>query len=286
MEFFVQYVQKFVPTSVLRWAIRLTFRYVGWQIRRGDVVVKQIQVDRVERISKPVTAEVDVTNEQLYANDPNFFLAHLGPMLKYSSCEWPKGIVKNLAEAEVHTVAVYQRHVGLHDLPNGARVLELGCGWGSLTLHNAAKFPHLHFVSFSNSPPQIDYIRTTAKARGLTNVTVFVEDYSVFVDSSKSTVAPEGSPLFDAAVAIETVEHAQNIRELLVAVARRLKPGSKFFVQSLLHQSSSYLLDDGSWMGRNFFTAGSILSLNSYFHLSPPELYISEMIPVNGKVMK
>lgn len=280
----MKYVQMFVPTTVLRWLIRLTFRYVGWQIRRGDVVVKQIEVDRVVRNSKPVTAEVEVTNEQLYANDPKFFFAHLGPMMKYSSCEWPTATVKTLADAEIHTISVYQKHVGLESLPKGARVLELGCGWGSLSLDNAAKFPHLNFVSFSNSTPQIDYIRNTAKTRGLMNITAYVEDYAVFVDPTKSIVAPVDAPLFDAAIAIETVEHAQNIRQLLLAVAKRLKPGSKFFVQSLLHQSSSYLVDDGSWMGRNFFTAGSILSLNSYFHLTPPELYITDMIPVNGKV--
>merc|ERR1712194_797191 len=76
--------------------------------------------------------------------------------------------------------------------------------------------------------------------------------------------------------------HAQNISELLSAVSMRLKPGAKFFVHSLLHQSSSYLVETDSWMGRNFFTGGSIISLNSYFHLAPPELYVAECIPVNG----
>jgi len=103
------------------------------------------------------------------------------------------------------------------------------------------------------------------------------------VDPRKSKVAPEGTPLFDAAVAIETVEHAQNIQELLTAVANRLKPGGRFFVHSLLHQSSSYLVDTSGWMGRNFFTGGSILSLNSYCHLAPPSLYLSEVQPVSGE---
>lgn len=285
-EFFVRYVQRYIPTFYLRFIVRWYIKlFAGWQLRRADVVVQQIVLDRLERRKKPVTSEVEVTNEQLYANDPSFFQAHLGPMLKYSACEWPAVAAgaQSLARAEEYTVAVYQQRAGLGALRSGARVLELGCGWGSLTLANAQKYPHLHFVAFSNSPPQIEFIRRTAAARGLQNLSVYVEDYAVFVNPSKSVVAPAGAPLFDAAVAIETIEHAQNIGELLGAVARRLVPGGTLFVQSLLHQSASFFMDSNSWMGRNFFTGGSIISLNSYFHLTPPELYLSEVVPVNGK---
>ena len=95
-------------------------------------------------------------------------------------------------------------------------------------------------------------------------------------------MAPAGSAPFDAAVAIETVEHAQNIEALLAAVAARLKPGATFFVHSLLHQSASYLMDASTWMGRNFFSGGSMLALNSYHHLAPPSLHIADVVPVNG----
>jgi len=83
-------------------------------------------------------------------------------------------------------------------------------------------------------------------------------------------------------MAIETIEHAQNIGELLNATALRLKPGAKLFVHSLLHQSSSYLLTSDTWMGRNFFTGGSIMSLNSYYHLLPDSLVLRDVRPVNG----
>lgn len=107
-----------------------------------------------------------------------------------------------------------------------SRILELGCGWGSLSLTSAAKYPHLSFVSFSNSPPQIEFIRKTAAERSLTNLTVFVEDYADFVVTERSKVVPKDSPLFDLALAIETVEHAQNVSELLQAVSNRLRPGN------------------------------------------------------------
>lgn len=280
-ELFVKYVQSYLPTWLVRLVIRFWIKIGGARMRSGDVVVRQIQCDRVDRRRRPVTSFVEKTNEQLYGNDAAFFRAHLGPTLKYSACEWPSSVTC-LGDAEAVTLSIYQKKVGFDELPLGSRILELGCGWGSLSLANAAKYPGLEFVSFSNSLQQIEYIRQQAFARKLNNLTVHVEDYAIFVDPVKSKVAPEGAAFFDAAVAIETVEHAQNIAELLRAVALRLKPGAKFFVQSLLHQSASYLMDDESWMGRNFFSGGSILSLNSYFHLIPPTLYLAEVEPVNG----
>lgn len=287
-ELFVKYVQPYLPT----WLILVLVRYylklcVGWRMRLGDVVTRQIELDRKGRTTAPVTTEVEVTNEQLYGNDPDFFVAHLGTKLKYSACEWPPGCEDKLDKAtldkaEELTIANYQERAGLAALPSGSRVLELGCGWGSLTLSNAEKFPKLNFTSFSNSPQQIGYIRDQAAARGLKNLTVMVEDYADFVDLKKSKVAPARAALFDGAMAIETIEHAQNISELLNAVAIRLKPGAKLFVHSLLHQSASYLVEPDSWMGRNFFTGGSIISLNSYFHLAPPSLHICDMKPVSG----
>ena len=114
-------------------------------MRKGNVIVKQIEIDRNKRKSCPVTTEVEVTNEQLYANDPYFFQCHLGPLLKYSSCEWASDST-TLAEAEANTIRIYQDRAGLDKLPDGARVLELGCGWGSLSLKNAERFPKLQFT--------------------------------------------------------------------------------------------------------------------------------------------
>mmetsp|Transcript_13689 Transcript_13689/g.30659 ORF Transcript_13689/g.30659 Transcript_13689/m.30659 type:complete len:347 (-) Transcript_13689:57-1097(-) len=282
LEFFVNNVQWCWPTLFLRLGVRWYLRlYVGWSLRGGDVVCKQIEVDRTDRKKEPVTALVEKANEQLYGNDPKFFEEHLGPRLKYSACEWPEGTT-DLGEAEELTLRAYQDRAKLEALPAGSRVLELGCGWGSLTLANCERFPKLHFVAFSNSPQQIEFIRAQAKAKGIDkNLTLHVEDYADFcTDKSK---IPYRQASFDAAFGIETLEHARNIASLIEAVADRLKLGARFFVHSLLHQSASYLVDDGDWMGRNFFSGGSILSLNSYFHLAPPSLYVTEVVPISGK---
>ena len=178
-----------LPTWFFRLCLRWYLVYIGWQTRRGDVVVQQIEVDRRQRKARPVTAEVEKANEQLYANDPAFFVAHLGPRLKYSACEWAAGVT-SLAEAETRTVRSYQARAGLATLPEGARVLELGCGWGSLSLENAERYPALQFVAFSNSPEQIGFVRARAAESGLTILTAHVEDYADFADPSKSAVAP------------------------------------------------------------------------------------------------
>jgi len=139
--------------------------------------LRSAQVDTVERSKEPVTVMTEEANEQHYGNDPAFFVAHLGPNLKYSACEWPSASNANgpnaplgsgctLAEAEAATLLIYQEKAGLSSLPKGSRVLELGCGWGSLTLANAARFPDLHFTAFSNSPQQVAFITGQARAAG------------------------------------------------------------------------------------------------------------------------
>ena len=164
-EFFVTHVQWALPTWLIRLMVRTMLRLVGWQMRRADAVCRQIRCDRHERRTAPVTTDTDKANEQHYGNDPRFFEAHLGPCLKYSACEWPDG-TKDLAEAEVATLHIYQERARLSDLPAGSRVLELGCGWGSLTLANATRFPDLHFTAFSNSPQQVAFITGQARAAG------------------------------------------------------------------------------------------------------------------------
>ena len=155
MEFFVEYLQWLFPTWLLRLGVRYyLYLYGGWAMRCGDVVVTQIELDRHGRGKVPVTEDTDKANEQHYGNDPAFFADHLGPALKYSACEWP-GSSTSLADAEVFTLNRYQELAGLEKLQPGSKVLELGCGWGSLTLSNAARFPKLEFTAFSNSPEQI-----------------------------------------------------------------------------------------------------------------------------------
>ena len=111
-----------------------------------------------------VAVQTEAANEQHYEVPTAFFLAHLGPRRKYSSCEWPKS-VGTLAEAENYTLAEYCRRLGLNKLSAGANVLEVGCGWGSLSLFMAEKYPTITFRCFSNSETQIAFIKAEARRK-------------------------------------------------------------------------------------------------------------------------
>lgn len=285
-EYFVIYIQPYLSTEFCCYLIRFYIYISNLFTNESNNILNQIHTDRNKRQELPVTENVDTTNKQLYGNESNFFISHLGNNLKYSSCEWPNCLneptKENLTKAEDFTISIYQKKLELEGLADDSSILELGCGWGSLTLANAKKYPKLNFVSFCNSENQIQYIKEQIKKNDLKNVSVFVEDYAVFTQGSKSQIYAYKCESFDRIVAIETLEHAQNIKILLQAISLYLKPNGKFFCQSLLHQEKSFVMDNTSWLGRNFYTSGSIISLNSYFHLTPKELYIEDITPVNG----
>ena len=153
----------------------------------------------------------------------------------------------------------------------------MGCGWGSLTLANAAAFPHLKFTSFSNSRTQIASIREMAASRGIRNLSCHVEDYADFCTARSKL---EGRK-FARIMAIETLEHGRNIGRIFEYISRRLEPDGRVFVQSLVHQIRTLLIKGDDWMGRNFFTGGQVFSLQSYLHYNE-HLRVAELVPVSG----
>ena len=193
----------------------------------------------------PIAEHTDAANEQHYELPPEFFVLTLGPRRKYSSCLYPTG-KETLAEAEDHALAETVSHAGLRD---GQRILELGCGWGSLTLYMAARFPGSQIVAVSNSAPQRAYIESQAKAAGLTNVTVITADMNDF--------QPEG--LFDRVVSVEMFEHMANWTALLARVKSWLKADGRLFIHVFTHRSQPYRFDRADkddWIAQHFFTGG------------------------------
>ena len=84
-----------------------------------------------------------IANQQHYEVPTTFFKEVLGNNLKYSSCYWNEE-VNNLDEAENLALSITCQHA---DLQNGMEVLELGCGWGSLTLWIASHYPNSKILS-------------------------------------------------------------------------------------------------------------------------------------------
>ena len=178
-----------------------------------------------------------------------FFELVLGPRMKYSSCLWTDG-VSSLAEAEDAMLELTARRA---DLVPGQRVLDLGCGWGSLTLWAAARFPTSRFVGVSNSASQRRFILERAAAAGLDNVEIVTADVGAW--------QPEGT--FDRIVSVEMLEHVRNYEVLLGRIASWLGPEGRLFVHVFCHREHAYPFETSGatdWMGRHFFTGGQMPS--------------------------
>lgn len=198
-------------------------------------------------------------NEQHYELPPEFFLKCLGKNLKYSCAYWPSG-VEDLDAAEEAALKVTVERAQIQD---GMRILELGCGWGSLTLYMARTFPNSQIVAISNSQPQREFIQKRAKERGLSNVTVLTRDISKLSDFSL-----EGGK-FDRVMSIEMFEHFKNYGKLLKMIADALKPDGKLFVHIFTHKEFAYPFEtdgDDNWMGKYFFTGGQMPAHHLFYY--------------------
>lgn len=237
-----------IPDALLRQGIR---RLCAQRLREEMAGGLDEQAARfAERIDmlghSPVAIHVDAANEQHYELPPAFFALCLGRRLKYSGCYYPRGD-ESLEQAEDAMLELYGERAELQD---GQRILELGCGWGSLTLWMAERYPNARIVAVSNSRQQREHIEATCLRRGLFNVRVITED----VNRLQLDIAQ-----FDRCVSVEMFEHMRNYDVLLGRIGRWLKPGGKLFVHIFAHRTLMYPFEtDGAdnWMGRHFFTGG------------------------------
>jgi cyclopropane-fatty-acyl-phospholipid synthase len=188
----------------------------------------------------------DVANQQHYEVPPEFFQIVLGRHLKYSCCEWPKNL-DDLSDAEQHALKTTMQRA---NLDHGQQILELGCGWGSLSLSMAKAYPTSKITAVSNSAPQRRYILQQAKAMNLDNLEVITTDINNL--SLKSHY-------FDRAVSVEMFEHIKNYQTLLQRISTWLKNDGSLFVHHFSHKNYAYPFEvegDHNWMGKYFFTGG------------------------------
>lgn len=195
--------------------------------------------------ASPIAVNTPEANEQHYEVPTEFFSLVLGPHMKYSSCYFWEGVT-DLGEAEKDMLAITCERA---ELAAGQDVLEFGCGWGSLSLLMAEKFPQSRFVGVSNSRTQKLYIDGQAKARNLKNLEIITADINVF-DTPRR---------FDRIVSVEMFEHMRNYEKLLAKVAGFLKSEGKLFVHIFTHREHAYLYDEADskdWIAKYFFTGG------------------------------
>ncbi len=211
----------------------------------------------------PIAVNTAEANAQHYEIPDEFFGYCLGAQRKYSCCLYTDDGT-TLDEAETLALAETCRHAALED---GQAILELGCGWGSLSLYMARRFPNARITSVSNSHSQRAYIEGQARARGLTNLTVITADMNAF--------APVGQ--FDRIVSVEMFEHMSNWRELFARTKRWLNPDGRLFIHVFTHKAHSYRFDHTNpddWIAKYFFTGG-IMPAHDLPHRFP-DLYAVE----------
>ncbi|NOT31990.1 MAG: class I SAM-dependent methyltransferase [Planctomycetes bacterium] len=236
-----------VPEALLRYGIQ---RLLRQRLREQQALFDQDHeralrawVESMRRA--PVALVPEKANEQHYEVPPAFFQLVLGQRLKYSSGYYSSASA-TLDEAEEAMLALSAERAGLQD---GQDVLELGCGWGSLTLWMAESYATSRIVAVSNSAPQRAYIQAEARRRGLDNVSVVTRDMNDFTIGER----------FDRVVSVEMFEHMRNWEELMRRVAGWLRPDGRFFLHVFAHQRYAYPFearDESDWMSRHFFSGG------------------------------
>lgn len=193
----------------------------------------------------PVAVSPELANEQHYEVPADYFYAVLGPRLKYSCCEW-RDNTGTLGQAEEQALRTTCQRADLHD---GQQILELGCGWGSLSLWMAEHYPNSRITAVSNSHSQRNYIQQQAREAGFDNLTVVTADMNDF-----DTEEP-----FDRVVSVEMFEHMRNHEQLMSRIAGWLRPNGRLFVHIFCHHRFAYLFeskDERDWMSRVFFSGG------------------------------
>lgn len=237
----------FIPDWLIRIGIRqLLAKRLSAEDAHNESLRAAMQEQLISELrSSPIALHPAAANQQHYELPAGFFQKALGPRLKYSSCYWPEE-ARDLATAEAAMLALTCERA---QLGFDQDILELGCGWGSLTLWMAEFYPDSRITAVSNSHSQREFIKAQCQQRGFNQVQVITADMNDFATDRR----------FDRVVSIEMFEHMRNYQQLMARINAWLKPGGKLFVHIFTHRQLAYPFEtegNDNWMGRYFFTGG------------------------------
>ena len=240
-----------IPDFLVRVGIRalLRNRLAAERAKCQGDIVTAVERHLATMQASPIAVSTLSANTQHYEVPTDFFKLVLGPHLKYSCSFWFDE-KKSLAQAETETLEVTASRADIHA---GMRVLELGCGWGSLSLWIAERYPTVKITAVSNSEEQRRHIETQRNLRNLVNLEVSTADMNHF--------SPDGT--FDRIVSIEMFEHMRNYEHLISRITSWLRPNGALFVHLFCHHQLCYFFqveDKTDWMAHHFFTGGMMPS--------------------------
>ena len=258
--------QGFIPDVFIKTAVRFITKK-----RLNESGIYENKINVIKSISQGGIAEkTDDANEQHYEVPPAFFENVLGKHLKYSSGYWPDG-VNSLDDSEESMLELSFERAQLAD---GDSILELGCGWGSLTCYMASKLPNSKITAVSNSKDQKEHILNRCKNQGLDNIEVITADMNDFGTENK----------YDRVVSIEMFEHMRNYKKLLSKISSWLHDDGKLFIHIFTHQSVVYPFEnqgEADWMAREFFSGGMMPSHDLLLHFQD-DLIIDDVWSMSG----
>jgi cyclopropane-fatty-acyl-phospholipid synthase len=241
-----------LPDAAIRLGIRnLLSKKLREETRENAIAQSEALAAFVEELKRsPIAIKTDAANEQHYEVPTDFFELVLGPRMKYSSGYWPREDTTFAESEEIMLALTCERA----ELTGDLDIIELGCGWGSLTLWMAEKFPTSRITGVSNSSTQKLHIEAEATRRGLGNVRIVTADMNDF---------EAGDSAFDRVVSVEMFEHMKNYQRLMAKVARWLRHSGKLFVHIFTHREFAYHFegkDPSDWITRYFFDGGTMPS--------------------------
>jgi len=262
-----------VPDALTRFGIRKLLNKRLKQEYKNNVEQQSIRYQAfIQELRNSKTAiNTQEANDQHYEIPSEFFFNSLGARLKYSCALWNEGI-QNLDQAEEAMLELYTQRGEFKD---GQDILELGCGWGSLTLFLAEKYPNSRITAISNSHSQREFITNRAQEKGLLNIDVITSDINDFDVDKK----------FDRVVSIEMFEHVRNYQNLFASISKWLNPNGKLFVHIFCHRYLMYPFEEVSkddWMAKYFFSGGQMPAADTFLNFQK-NLALSNRWLVNGQ---
>lgn len=267
-----------IPDFLLRLGVRQRLKNKVKQQKIADIEKRrQHKNEFLEELKQQSIAEkTSAANEQHYELPPEFFEEILGNWLKYSCCYWDENLSPGKAaalldQAETKMLELTCRRA---ELENGQNILDLGCGWGSLSFYMAKKFPESQITALSNSSAQIEFINSRTEDKEVDNISTVNADINSYRAESR----------FDRIVSIEMFEHMRNYEELMDKLSNFLREEGKLFVHIFTHHTYPFTYVDESssdWMTRYFFTGGTMPS-QDLLHYYLDDFHLEQQWALSG----